>query len=188
MNGNMMKPKPGAGSSSASIRNDAFAIPDAAWPSESVVTEILLSLITDRPSAQSARVTPSTEAKTDYFRVIVSVATNAWRAWYELLDPGTGQVRSGTENLATHVQSIFQNLSEFGIVIHDHTGEAYDESQSLNVLETIPTPGLDKTLIMETVLPSISWNNRLLQNGEVKIATPLASGSGLPARAATSPP
>lgn len=174
MNGNMMNPEP-AGASSAPRRNDAFAIPDAAWPSESVVTEILLSLITDRPAAQPVRATPSTEAKTDYFRVIVSVATNAWRAENEVLDPHTGRIRAGMESLATHIEAIYQNLGEFGIVIHDHTGAAYDESQSLNVLEVIPTPGLDKTLITETVLPSIYWNDRLIQNGEVKIATPLPS-------------
>jgi hypothetical protein len=177
MNGNMMNPKPGTGASSASKPNDAFAIPVAAWPSESVVTEILLSLITDRPPAQPARVTPSTAAKTDYFKLIVSVATNVWRAENEVLDPNTGQIRAGMENLAARIDAIYQNLGEFGIVIHHHTGETYDESQSLNVLETIPTPGLDKTVILETVLPSISWNDRLIQNGEVKIATPLPSNA-----------
>jgi len=177
MNGNMMSPEPGAGGSGASKGNDAFAIPDAAWPSESVVTEILLSLITDRPSVQPARANPGTEAKTDYFRVIVSVATNAWRAENEVLDPQTGQIRSGMEGFATHIEAIYQNLGEFGIIIHDHTGQAYDESQSLNVLEVIPTPGLDKTLVTETVLPSIYWNDRLIQNGEVKIATPLPSSA-----------
>lgn len=173
---------------SGSRANDALAIPGAAWPSESVVTEILLSLITDRPPAQPARVTPSTDAKTDYFKVIVSVATNAWRAENDVLDPHTGRIRAGMESLATHIEAIYQNLGEFGIVIRDHTGEAFDQTQSLNVVETIPTPGLDKTLITETVLPSIFWNDRLIQNGEVRIATPLASGTGLPARAAASPP
>lgn len=175
MNGNTMNSKSGADSSSASKRNDAFAIPPAVWPSEGVVTEILLSLITDRPVAQPARVNPSTEAKTDYFRVIVSVATNIWRIENEVLDPDSGQIRAGMEGLAARIEAIYQNLGEFGIVVQDHTGEAYNESQSLNVLEVIPTPGLDKTLIRETVLPSIYWNDRLIQNGEVKIATPLPS-------------
>jgi len=177
MDGNMMNPNPGVSRINASKQNDAFAIPDAAWPSESVVTEILLSLITDRPSAQPARANPSTEAKTDYFRVILSVAINTWRAENEVLDPKTGQIRPGMEGFATHIEAIYQNLGEFGIIIHDHTGQPYDESQSLNVLEAIPTPGVDKTLVTETVLPSIYWNDRLIQNGEVKIATPLPSGA-----------
>ena len=169
-----MKSKP-AGSSSTP--GDAFAIPDAAWPSEGVVTEILLSLISNTPAAQQTRVTPSTEAKTDYFRVMVSVATNAWRARNEMLNPRTGQIREDMKDLARHIDAIYQNLGEFGIVIRDHTGQVYDETQSLDVIEIKPTAGLDKTLITETVLPSISWNNRLIQKGEVKIATPLASGA-----------
>lgn len=177
MNGNMMNPNPVAGAAGASKANDAFAIPDAAWPSASVVTEILLSLITDTPSAQSARITPGTDAKTDYFKVIVSVANNVWRAENDVLDPHAGQIRAGMESLAVHIEALYQNLGDFGIVIHDHTGETYDKSQSLNVLEAIPTPGLDKTVIIETVLPSISWKDRLIQKGEVKTATPVSSGA-----------
>src|SRR5579864_8207355 len=132
----MMNPNPGASSPGASKRINAFSIPDAPWPSESVVTEILLSLVTDNSSAQSARVTPSTEAKTDYFKVIVSVATNAWRARNEMTEPHSGKIREDMKSLAAHIDAIYKNLGELGIIIQDHTGQVYDETQSLNVLET----------------------------------------------------
>ena len=180
MDGNMTNPKAGPSAPKIARPTDAFTIPDAAWPSEEIVTEILLSLVTNRPGAEPARVTPSTEAKTDYFRVMAAVANNTWRARNEIIDPRTGQVREDMQAIGRHIEAIFQSLAEFGIVVHDHNGQPYEEGQPLNVVETISTPGLDQKVILETVLPSIFWNNRLIQNGEVKISNPAPSGAAIP--------
>ena len=58
-------------------------------------------------------------------------------------------------------------------MIRDHTGDVYDEGQPMKVIACKPTPGLDKKRVSETLLPSIFWHNRLIQNGEVEIATRL---------------
>lgn len=175
-----MNPKAGSSAPNATRRIDAFTIPDAAWPSEEVVTEILLSLVTNRPGAEPARVTPSTEAKTDYFRVMAAVTNNAWRARNEIVDPRTGQVREDAQAIGRHIEAIFRSLAEFGIEVYDHNGQPYEEGQPLTVVETIPTPGLNQKVILETVLPSIFWNNRLIQNGEVKISKPAPSDAAIP--------
>jgi len=180
MDGNITNPKAGPSTPDQGKPTDAFAIPDAAWPSEEIVTEILLSLITSRPGAEPTRVTPSTEAKTDYFRVMVAVANHAWSARNEITDPRTGQFRQEMQAFGKHIDAMFQILAEFGIVAHDHTGQPYDEGQSLKVVESIPAPGLNQKLVTETVLPSIFWNNRVIQNGEVRIATPAPFGTTMP--------
>jgi hypothetical protein len=64
-------------------------------------------------------------------------------------------------------------------VIRNHTGDAYDEGQPMKVVASKPTPGLDKKRVSETLLPSIFWNNRLVQNGEIEIATPASPNTSV---------
>ena len=151
-----------------------FAIPDPVWPKQSVITEILASIAATKPAPAQPEVraaTPS-DAKTDYFIMLVGVATNVWRARNEARNAQTGQFSEEMQRLEYHIDEVYRSLADFGIAVHDHTGNEYDETQQLVVVNTIPTPGLDRTRVCETLLPSVYWNNRLLQNGEVNIATP----------------
>jgi hypothetical protein len=54
--------------------------------------------------------------------------------------------------------------------------DTYDEGQPMKVIASKPTPGLTAKRVGETLLPSVFWNERLVQNGEVEIATPAAPG------------
>ena len=89
-----------------------------------------------------------------------------------MMDAATGEIREDMKRVDRHIEAIYRNLAEVGIVIRDHTGDAYDEGQPMKVVASKPTPGLDKKRVSETLLPSIFWNNRLVQNGEIEIATP----------------
>jgi len=85
----------------------------------------------------------------------------------------TGEVREDMKRVDRHIEAIRRDLEKVGIVIRDHTGDVYDEGQPMKVIASKPTQGLDKKRVSETLLPSIFWNNRLIQNGEIEIATPL---------------
>jgi hypothetical protein len=172
-----MKANDSPNSSKGTGRDDVFAIPDAVWPKQSVITEIIASIAAAKPppTQPEIRATPQSEAKTDYFKVLVSVATHAWRVRKEMRDAQTGEFNEEVKQLERHIDAIYQSLAEFGVIVHDHTGDEYDESQPMIVIATRPTPGLDKKRVCETLLPSVFWNNRLIQNGEVKVATPLPS-------------
>lgn len=106
---------------------------------------------------------------------IAAIATNTWRAKAKMADPTTGEIREEMKRVGRHIEAIYRNLAELGIVIQDHTGEAYDEGQPMKVIASKPTPGLDKKRVSETLLPSIFWNDRLIQNGEIEIAVPITS-------------
>jgi hypothetical protein len=118
----------------------------------------------------------STEAEVpmDHLKTLVSIATNAWRAKTKMVDTITGEIREEMKRVDRHIEAIYRSLADAGIVIRDHTGDAYDEGQPMKVVASKPTPGLDKKRVSETLLPSIFWNNRLIQNGEIEIATPAA--------------
>ena len=108
-------------------------------------------------------------------RAIASIATNTWRAKTKMTNPVTGEIRDEMKRVARHVEAIYRNLAELGIVIRDHTGDAYDEGQPMKVVASKPTSGLDKKRVSETLLPSIFWNDRLIQNGEIEIAVPITT-------------
>lgn len=112
-------------------------------------------------------------------RALASIATNYWRAKTKMADPVTGEIRDEMKRVGRHVEAIYRNLAELGIVIRDHTGEAYDEGQPMKVVASKPTAGLDKKRVSETLLPSIFWNDHLIQNGEIEIAVPITPEASL---------
>jgi hypothetical protein len=114
-----------------------------------------------------------TEASPDNLKTLVSIAINTWRAKSKMVDPATGEFREDLKRIGRHIEAIYRNLAEAGIVIRDHTGDAYDEGQPMKVIASKPTLGQEKKRVSETLLPSIFWNNRLVQNGEIEIAIPV---------------
>jgi hypothetical protein len=146
-------------------------LPNAEWPGEKQMLETVALVMTAKPQRkEQASAEPG--VPTDYLKTLVSIATNAWRAKTKMVDSTTGEVREEMKRVDRHIEAIYRNLAEVGIVIRDHTGDAYDEGQPMKVVASKPTPGLNKKRVSETLLPSIFWNNRLVQNGEIEIATP----------------
>lgn len=151
-----------------------FEIPSPQWPDKEELTEIVSSIVANKTPVRTERVATDGELSPIYLKALISIATNAWRAKTKMVDAGTGEVREDMKRVDRHVEAIHRNLAEVGIVIRDHTGDAYDEGQPMKVIASKPTAGLNKKIVTETLLPSIFWNNRLVQNGEVEIATPVA--------------
>jgi hypothetical protein len=146
-------------------------LPNAEWPGEKQQLESVALVLTARPTRKEQVLTEAA-VTTDYLKALVSIATNAWRAKVKMVDATTGEVREEMKRVDRHIEAICRSLAEVGVVIRDHTGDAYDEGQPMKVVASKPTPGLDKKRVSETLLPSIFWNNRLVQNGEIEIATP----------------
>jgi hypothetical protein len=146
-------------------------LPNAEWPGEKQMLESVALVMTAKPMRKE-QAPAKAEIPTDYLKVLVSIATNAWRAKTKMVDSTTGEVREEMKRVDRHIEAIYRCLADVGIVIRDHTRDAYDEGQPMKVVASKPTPGLEKKHVSETLLPSIFWNNRLVQNGEIEIAIP----------------
>jgi hypothetical protein len=153
-------------------------LPNAEWPGEKQTWETVALVMTAKP-ARKDQATAESGVPTDYLKALVSIATNAWRAKTKMKDAETGVVREEMKRVDRHIEAICRSLAEVGVVIRDHTGDAYDEGQPMKVVASKPTPGLDKKRVSETLLPSIFWNNRLVQNGEIEIATPASPNASV---------
>lgn len=104
---------------------------------------------------------------------LASVATNAWRARIKMVDAETGEPTEDMRRVYRHIEGIFNAFDELGLRTIDPTGKAYDSGMALKVISFEPTPGLSHEKISETVKPSIAWQGRLLQTGEVIVGTPI---------------
>lgn len=122
----------------------------------------------DVASAQPVEVMPPEVTAT-----LVSVATNAWRARNKMVDAETGEPQDDMRRVYRHIEGIFNAFEELGLRTIDPTGKAYDSGMALKVISFEPTPGLSSEEITETIKPSITWQGRLLQTGEVIVGTPI---------------
>jgi molecular chaperone GrpE (heat shock protein) len=105
-------------------------------------------------------------------RQVADIATNAWKARSKMLDPVSREVRDEMKRAYRHVEAILASLAAIGIDIKDHTGEAFDYGQPLKVVTTQPSAEVAKDTVVETIRPTISWQNQIIQMGEVVIGTP----------------
>lgn len=108
---------------------------------------------------------------------LAAIATNLWRAKTKLAQLVVGEANEDVRRIQRHLDAIDRALKELGVTIRDHTGENYDEGQPMRVIASKPVDDLEKKRVSETLLPSIFWNDWLIQNGEIEIATPMPPGN-----------
>jgi hypothetical protein len=115
---------------------------------------------------------PTTETPAPALDQIAAIATHVWRAKNKLIDPESGQPREETKRTYRHIESALDALAQMGVVIRDHLNEPYDPGLPVNVLTFQPMPGLSRDTIIDVVRPTIIWQERVLQVGEVVVGTP----------------
>jgi hypothetical protein len=105
-------------------------------------------------------------------KALASIATNAWRAQNKMVDSDTGEAKEEMKRVYRHIEAIFESLSQIGVETIDPVGRVYDSGMALKVVTFEPTPGLSSEEIKETIKPSVAWQGRLIQIGEVIVGTP----------------
>jgi hypothetical protein len=63
-------------------------------------------------------------------------------------------------------------LTEAGVVLQDHTGEKFNPGVNLDVAYSEKRPGLERAEIVETLEPSVFFNDRLVRPGRVGVEIP----------------
>ena len=101
------------------------------------------------------------------------IATNAWKARTKMMDGESGEPREEMRRVYRHIETMFDAFQQIGLQIKDHTGDSFDYGMPLTVITTQPTAGIAKERVIETIKPTIYWNETIIQTGEVVIATPV---------------
>ena len=119
-------------------------------------------------------------ATDDVTGLLADIATGLWRLRQRFVDPATGEPSEAGRKPFRDVQMLLDRLYEAQIEVQDHTGAAYDVSQSLRVAAFQPVAGLEGDRIVETLKPSVYQRQQRIQVGEVIVAIPERTVTGRP--------
>jgi len=146
-----------------------FRIEETGMPQES-----LAALVVHEYRSRKTSLTPESVPLKDLIVLFSSSGTNLWRLRKKMVDSGTGQPLEAMRRIYRHVESMWDAFGESGIKIQDHDGEAVPEGgiYALNVIAFQPTAGLQRQQVIETIKPTIYYNERMIQRGEVIVGTP----------------
>ena len=132
------------------------------------------------PAQLAEAITQTQPAKVEvtihFLKNLVAVATNTWRSKSRLADPMTGEPREENKRVFRHIEAIERSLAEMGFEIKDHTNDTYDQGQALKVVATETQIGISRPRVKETLLPTIFFESRIVQHGEVVVAVPNTEG------------
>jgi hypothetical protein len=126
-----------------------------------------------REHAPKAEAPPSISTiEEQWLKTAANIVTNAWRAKVKMVDADTNEPTEPMKRVYRHVEAIFDALKQIGVEHIDVIGQPYDSGMALKVVTFEPTPGLSREEIKETIKPSVTWQGRLIQMGEVIVGTP----------------
>ena len=156
----------------------AIPAPQATAPDLATIDAVLTNIavlaraqtgLAPAPSPPPVEVVPPT-----FVKGVLAIATSAWRAKTKMVDSTTGEVRPEMARVHKDIERIYRHLEEIGFTIKSHTGEPYDDGQPMKVVTSQPRQDVTRKYVLETLLPTIYWNDRIFQHGEIEIAVPAA--------------
>ncbi len=116
--------------------------------------------------------TPESAAEPLSPTLLAALATNVWRTKAKLTAPATGVPYDDARRAMRHVEGALEGFSQLQLVIKDYNNEAFDPGMPLKVLAYQPTPGIERDTVVEVLKPTIIWQDKVLQLGEVVVGTP----------------
>lgn len=105
---------------------------------------------------------------------IAQLATAVWRIQRSLKRLQSTAPTDDLRGLERHVNSCFDLFHEYGIEVRDDAGQKFTPGMALDVLAFQPLADISQDTIVETIRPSVLYQDELLQRGEVVVAVPLA--------------
>jgi hypothetical protein len=113
----------------------------------------------------------SYETVAEFLKRIADIATCVWKARTRMVDSASGQVREEMKRIYGDMERIYKCFDELGIVVKDHTNETFDYGLPLKVITTKPM-AINEEIVTETLKPTIYWQGKIIQHGEVEVGTP----------------
>jgi hypothetical protein len=119
------------------------------------------------PDEDVAHVVPEEESVAD--KALAEAATNLWRAQRKL---SSSEANTQSRQAGRYLRTCREALTDAGLVVQDHEGDAFHAGRSLEVLVFEEDPKLTVETVLETVRPSIYYRDRRIQMGQVIVGRP----------------
>lgn len=151
-----------------------FPIGKANWSFEQQLKEAFLLGMAAQPTRHAEKRHANSNMAEAHEKALAAIATNAWKAKSRLKDAASVEDGGILKRVNGDLERIWSVLIEdLGLEIKDHTGKDFDYGMALKVVTTQPTADIKKERVVETIKPTIYWKNKIIQIGEVVVATPI---------------
>lgn len=117
---------------------------------------------------------PAEERLNIALKTIAAVATAVWRAKSKLDSEASRELPTELRNLPRHVQAAWDALAAGQVQVDDPIGRRYLPGMAVNTLTIQPVEGITIELILETIKPSVYFQDVLIQRADVIVARPAA--------------
>ncbi|WP_250280882.1 hypothetical protein [Frankia sp. CiP1_Cm_nod2] len=107
-------------------------------------------------------------------KALARAVTNLWKAQRKLAEEEEPSARA--RQAARYLRACRDALAEAGLVVQDHDGDAFHPGRSIEVLAFQEDFSLDTEKVLETVRPSVYFQDRRVQMGQVIVGRPPSSG------------
>jgi len=136
------------------------------------------SQVTGTPKAEcELRQIPESEVKS-FQKLIADIATAVWRMRDKFKKVNIDDLPDEITKAHRHLESIWDTLKNAKVEIRDHTGEKFPQGNpALKVIASQPTPSVQYEVITETIKPTIYYNGKLIQMGQVIVEAPQSTKS-----------
>lgn len=154
-------------------RKNQFEYLKADYPNKKEFSETLAIVMTAKPARHAEKSHDNSSMVEIEMKTLASIATYTWKAKSRLEDVGGVEQSEVLKRVSGDIGRIWNVLvDDLGLEIKGHTGDFFDYGLPLKVVTTQPTAGITKERVIETIKPTIYWRNKIIQRGEVVIATP----------------
>lgn len=106
----------------------------------------------------------------DELGALADLATNLWRAQKRLL--GDGDVPTELKKHLRPVEAALECLERLHVKVTDHTGQRYDAGMAVKVISCQPKHGVTEPTVGETLKPTVSFREQVVQNADVTVDEP----------------
>lgn len=151
------------------IPKELLKIPQMPFPDENKLAKELVGNIQECVSGASSNIKGSVPV--EYVKAFAKLATHIWRIKKKMYN-ADGVIIEGFDKIERYFEGIEQTLVSLQVTIKDHTNDVYDHGMQVNPVAYEPMSGINRDMIKETLLPTIYWNNQIIQRGEVIVGKP----------------
>jgi len=112
----------------------------------------------------------------------LSLITYVWRIKERSFDRHNNEPRESlgsdeVKKICRYADQMVNIFKALGFEIKDRVGEPFNYGLPENVIATKPQPGINQETVIETILPTIYFNDKPIQRGEIIIASPETTSS-----------
>lgn len=104
--------------------------------------------------------------------LIADITTGVWRIKNKFSSINVDDLSDELKKACRHVESTWDALASAKVEVRDYTKEKYVPGMALNVIAFQPSSLVHLEMITDTIKPSIFFNSKLIQMGEVIVETP----------------